>query len=182
MTTTGEGGTTKLKSPCFSDCSRSDGAGQGAGGARALAVSYRERAALALVRRRITGGRTADLNCRLRSCKSGGTHRLCPVGADAPSTVMRSAARCGCSSMVEQQPSKLMTRVRFPSPAPISNHLLHAVVLILTSGLLLTLTKRHLPLSAPPCCRHGGAALPKPRRWRHYHINEGFIRVDVGFQ
>jgi hypothetical protein len=26
--------------------------------------------------------------------------------------------RCGCSSMVEQQPSKLMTRVRFPSPAP----------------------------------------------------------------
>jgi hypothetical protein len=27
-------------------------------------------------------------------------------------------AQCGCSSMVEQQPSKLMTRVRFPSPAP----------------------------------------------------------------
>ena len=26
---------------------------------------------------------------------------------------------CGCSSMVEQQPSKLMTRVRFPSPAPL---------------------------------------------------------------
>ena len=25
----------------------------------------------------------------------------------------------GCSSMVEQQPSKLMTRVRFPSPAPL---------------------------------------------------------------
>src|SRR6476619_5645030 len=25
---------------------------------------------------------------------------------------------CGCSSMVEQQPSKLRTRVRFPSPAP----------------------------------------------------------------
>ena len=24
----------------------------------------------------------------------------------------------GCSSMVEQKPSKLMTRVRFPSPAP----------------------------------------------------------------
>ena len=24
----------------------------------------------------------------------------------------------GCSSMVEQQPSKLNTRVRFPSPAP----------------------------------------------------------------
>ncbi len=28
------------------------------------------------------------------------------------------AADRGCSSMVEQQPSKLMTRVRFPSPAP----------------------------------------------------------------
>ncbi len=26
--------------------------------------------------------------------------------------------KCGCSSMVEQQPSKLNTRVRFPSPAP----------------------------------------------------------------
>ena len=25
----------------------------------------------------------------------------------------------GCSSMVEQKPSKLMTRVRFPSPAPV---------------------------------------------------------------
>ena len=25
---------------------------------------------------------------------------------------------CGCSSMVELQPSKLVTRVRFPSPAP----------------------------------------------------------------
>lgn len=25
---------------------------------------------------------------------------------------------CGCSSMVEPQPSKLMVRVRFPSPAP----------------------------------------------------------------
>ena len=28
------------------------------------------------------------------------------------------AAARGCSSMVEQKPSKLMTRVRFPSPAP----------------------------------------------------------------
>ena len=26
--------------------------------------------------------------------------------------------KCGCSSMVEQKPSKLTTRVRFPSPAP----------------------------------------------------------------
>src|SRR5882762_3629706 len=37
--------------------------------------------------------------------------------------VSRSVAylrRRGCSSMVEQQPSKLNTRVRFPSPAPIT--------------------------------------------------------------
>ena len=26
--------------------------------------------------------------------------------------------RCGCSSMVESQPSKLIVRVRFPLPAP----------------------------------------------------------------
>ena len=32
------------------------------------------------------------------------------IGIESPS--------CGCSSMVEQQPSKLNTRVRFPSPAP----------------------------------------------------------------
>jgi hypothetical protein len=40
-------------------------------------------------------------------------------------------SRRGCSSMVEQQPSKLMTRVRFPSPAPTisigySSSLLHS--------------------------------------------------------
>ena len=28
----------------------------------------------------------------------------------------------GCSSMVERQPSKLNTRVRFPSPAPYSTN------------------------------------------------------------
>ena len=27
--------------------------------------------------------------------------------------------RCGCSSMVESQPSKLIVRVRFPLPAPL---------------------------------------------------------------
>ena len=32
--------------------------------------------------------------------------------------ILAAGPRCGCSSMVEQQPSKLMTRVRFPSPAP----------------------------------------------------------------
>jgi hypothetical protein len=36
----------------------------------------------------------------------------------APDTDPIVSFRRGCSSMVEQQPSKLMTRVRFPSPAP----------------------------------------------------------------
>ena len=53
---------------------------------------------------------------------SGGD-RIWSGGVDA-SGVMRSTdclapgyEECGCSSMVEQQPSKLNTRVRFPSPA-----------------------------------------------------------------
>ena len=33
-------------------------------------------------------------------------------------TVSRDLGMRGCSSMVEQKPSKLTTRVRFPSPAP----------------------------------------------------------------
>ena len=37
--------------------------------------------------------------------------------------------RCGCSSMVEQKPSKLTTRVRFPSPAPNANVPGHTEVL-----------------------------------------------------
>ena len=36
-------------------------------------------------------------------------------------------SHCGCSSMVEQQPSKLMTRVRFPSPASAATGLLSHV-------------------------------------------------------
>jgi hypothetical protein len=49
------------------------------------------------------------------------------VGSNpTPSTTVRRFARpggqyreCGCSSMVELQPSKLVTRVRFPPPAPV---------------------------------------------------------------
>src|SRR5260221_12174550 len=39
--------------------------------------------------------------------------RLRPLAGRDSSSLAR-----GCSSMVEQQPSKLNTRVRFPSPAP----------------------------------------------------------------
>ena len=35
--------------------------------------------------------------------------------------VTRRVKECGCSSMVEPQPSKLMTWVRFPSPAPVGS-------------------------------------------------------------
>src|SRR5690606_17468085 len=42
---------------------------------------------------------------------------------------------CGCSSMVEQQPSKLKTRVRFPSPASLRDLLrLEAGWLLLLCG------------------------------------------------
>ena len=41
---------------------------------------------------------------------------LAKVEVASPSLVYRSL--CGCSSMAELQPSKLATRVRFPSPAP----------------------------------------------------------------
>ena len=38
--------------------------------------------------------------------------------ADSQRSTLNPRLIGGCSSMVEQQPSKLMTRVRFPSPAP----------------------------------------------------------------
>ena len=41
---------------------------------------------------------------------------LAKVDVAGPNPVYRST--CGCSSMVEPQPSKLVTWVRFPSPAP----------------------------------------------------------------
>ena len=44
---------------------------------------------------------------------------LAKVDVAGPSPVYRST--CGCSSMVELQPSKLVTWVRFPSPAPVWN-------------------------------------------------------------
>ena len=44
----------------------------------------------------------------------------------------------GCSSMVEQQPSKLNTRVRFPSPAPAFHGFSERSHFILTNGPLCT--------------------------------------------
>ena len=47
-------------------------------------------------------------------------YRVTELGAESGylAEVVDSGKACGCSSMVEQKPSKLTTRVRFPSPAP----------------------------------------------------------------
>ena len=55
-----------------------------------------------------------DLICRLYVISGQG---LFPAAIYETKRAAGTAGR-GCSSMVEQQPSKLMTRVRFPSPAP----------------------------------------------------------------
>src|SRR5580693_135904 len=41
-----------------------------------------------------------------------------PSTSEGCGFVPLASAECGCSSMVERQPSKLITWVRFPSPAP----------------------------------------------------------------
>ena len=52
-------------------------------------------------------------------CGSGSVveRHLAKVNVASSNLVFRST--CGCSSMVEFQPSKLVVRVRFPSPAPL---------------------------------------------------------------
>jgi hypothetical protein len=65
---------------------------------------------------RSSGRLVATATCRCVFRRSPlGRQRLAKAG----SRVNVSMRARGCSSMVEQQPSKLMTRVRFPSPAPI---------------------------------------------------------------
>src|ERR1700686_3055612 len=41
-----------------------------------------------------------------------------PSTSEGCGGVPLASTECGCSSMVERQPSKLITWVRFPSPAP----------------------------------------------------------------
>src|SRR5512134_2200410 len=55
---------------------------------------------------------------RLRRFESYPLHQELRRAADEVSA--RGSSKRGCSSMVEQKPSKLTTRVRFPSPAPTS--------------------------------------------------------------
>src|SRR6476660_2833987 len=62
-------------------------------------------------------------------------------------SVKASADTGGCSSMVEQKPSKLTTRVRFPSPAPIFRQ---SVELLKIGPTLAKRSGRHLRLWSAP--------------------------------
>ena len=70
----------------------------------------------------------------------------------------------GCSSMVEQKPSKLTTRVRFPSPAPKSDMPGTCRKLERREA---TAKGRHSPLTRVDTCRrprrHMATACPAPR-------------------
>ena len=93
-----------------------------------LADQSRHRAAK--VDRATTGERSRSRRWRSgSSCESLGRAEL--AGGQAPAARLTAwrgamalglAPASGCSSMVEQKPSKLTTRVRFPSPAPKSGH------------------------------------------------------------
>ena len=59
----------------------------------------------------------------MRKCRNWQTSKtkdlviIAIVWVQVPSSALHISAFCGCSSMVEHQPSKLDTWVRFPSPA-----------------------------------------------------------------
>ena len=81
---------------------------------------------------------------------------------------------CGRSSMVEPQPSKLMTRVRFPSPAPIKSQ----VRGIRTSGLSFYVTPScHEYVTT--CLINGGAA--KARIALHGMYGPGILCIRLNF-
>ena len=61
---------------------------------------------------------------------------LAKVEVASPSLVYRST--CGCSSMAELQPSKLVTWVRFPSPAPF----FYTARLLITVGIYFAVNKK----------------------------------------
>ena len=50
---------------------------------------------------------------------------------------------CGCSSMAEQQPSKLNTRVRFPSPAPSPNNFIKRDLLLIEIAVRIRILARN---------------------------------------
>ena len=73
------------------------------------------------------GGSTPFICTKNSFCGSGSVveRHLAKVNVASSNLVFRST--CGCSSMVEFQPSKLVVRVRFPSPAPFQPNNLRGV-------------------------------------------------------
>ena len=74
---------------------------------------------------RLKGADCKSVGLRLRWFESNSLHQLfcknvlkCFKRVSWGCCRLLKLIRCGCSSMVELKPSKLMTRVRFPSPAP----------------------------------------------------------------
>ena len=65
----------------------------------------------------LKGADCKSVGLRLRWFESSLLHQAVQVFCS--SFRVAAAAQGGCSSMVEQKPSKLTTRVRFPSPAPV---------------------------------------------------------------
>ena len=55
-----------------------------------------------------------------KAARPGGPKGRTPGAIHLPPPVSSAVPRCGSSSTVEPQPSKLMVRVRFPSPAPLN--------------------------------------------------------------
>ena len=96
---------------------------------------------------------------------------LAKVDVAGPNPVYRST--CGCSSMVEPQPSKLVTWVRFPSPAPAKrfitmkklSHLRRLFSCINLSCQLLAIDlSQPIPTAGLHSWRSGGAANPRTNK------------------
>ena len=102
---------------------------------------------------------------------------LAKVDVAGPNPVYRST--CGCSSMVEPQPSKLVTWVRFPSPAPAKRFitmkkLSHARQLFscinLSCQLLAIDLSQPIPTAGLHSWRSGGADHPRTNKLRTQRV------------
>ena len=116
--------------------------------------------------------------CPARQCQCTRKYPASPAPAafdpvhhslDANPLFAQIHARRGCSSMAEQKLPKLTTRVRFPSPAPVSPHLDHLPVPFARRDLhLIWAQTGHLTMSDSKRGSHlaaagGVASLPRNR-------------------
>ena len=97
---------------------------------------------------------------------AGSIHRCLKV----QSGLLTASYICGCSSMVEHQPSKLDTWVRFPSPASKQN-----ACLILYRCLWHTFMREWLSGGAPPC-QGGGRGFDPRLALFFFKLNKTFIQ------